>query len=212
MKKLLTALPVAAALLCASLGAASADDATSIQYFTAENVSALLTKWGAAKVTQGKMKSGETKIEFDVQGVTHTAILLACPQGKPGCLGLYLGVPVAIKDGKAPAEAINGFNDALPFGKAVRVDDGSVVVLFRYVISDGGISEENLNVNVAVFTQTPEILAKYLSSVNIVASLPTKAPTAQLGYSTPATTSAHAPSGTSWLQNAANEIAYRRPR
>lgn len=139
-----------------------------IDYFTEANVSALLIKMGAAGVTSSK--EGDTSIvRFEVNGATHAAVIVACPQGKPGCLGLLLVVPVQLTEGTFSSEVVNGFNEKVPFGKAVRSADGKVVVIARYVISDNGILEANLAANVANFAALPATFARFLAS-QVVAS------------------------------------------
>jgi len=161
-----------AAGLCAPTFAQAANEP--IKYFTAENVQAALTGLGAASVTSEKDKTGSLVVRFSVREAPFLAVLTGC-KGQPGCLGLLLVIPVGLPDGKFSHQAVNGFNEVLPFGKAVRGDDGAVVFLSRYLISDGGISEENLRANIGVFTAMPDSFAKYLSA-QLTASLSEPAP------------------------------------
>lgn len=163
-----------AGVLLAALGLASSVQAqefspTPIKYFTAEGLSAVLGKLGAQHVTSAKDQDGDTVVRFQSGEVKYSAIIVAC-KNQPGCLGLLLGVPVSVESGTFSHDVVNGFNDALPFAKAVRTADGKAVVLFRYIISDGGILEANLATNIAVFSALPGAFAKYLSR-QVVASL-----------------------------------------
>jgi hypothetical protein len=139
-----------------------------IKYFTPENVSAIVTKLGAQNVTSAKSENG-TVVRFEANGATYTSLIVAC-KGQPGCLGLLLGIPVSLEGGSFSQDAVNGFNAAIPFGKAVRINDGKSVILYRYVIADGGILEANLGTNIAVFSILPSVFAKYLSQ-QVIASL-----------------------------------------
>lgn len=163
-----------AGVLLAMLGLVSNAQAqefssTPIKYFTAESLSAVLGKLGAQQVTSGKDQEGDTIVRFEAGEVKYTAIIVAC-KNQPGCLGLLLGVPVSVENGTFSHDVVNGFNDALPFAKAVRTNDGKAVVLFRYIISDGGVLEANLATNIAVFSALPGVFAKYLSR-QVVASV-----------------------------------------
>lgn len=162
---------VAAVAVYASASVASA--AGTIDLFTVDKVSSLLTAWGAGNVTTGKTPDGTRDlVRFDSGGATYTAVLTACPKDKVGCYGLYVGIGVESPSGSFTLQTINDFNSVLPFGKAVRTQDGKVALLFRYIISDGGITEDNLRGNIGVLTDMPETFNKYLQSATI-ASLPT---------------------------------------
>lgn len=154
-----------AAALCVSAGASAAD----LKAFTADNVKAALTGMGVANVTSEKDASGTTAVKFAVNEAPFVGLLVGC-KDQQGCLGLLLVIPVGLTEGKFSHQAVNGFNEVLPFGKAVRGDDGAVVFLSRYVIADGGVSDANLRANIAVFTAMPASFAKYLST-QVVASV-----------------------------------------
>jgi hypothetical protein len=139
-----------------------------IKYFTPENVSAVVTKLGAQNVTSAKSENG-TVVRFEANGATYSSLIVAC-KGQPGCLGLLLGIPVSLEGGAFSQDAVNGFNASVPFGKAVRINDGKSVILYRYVIADGGILEANLGTNIAVFSILPSVFAKHLSQ-QVIASV-----------------------------------------
>jgi hypothetical protein len=139
-----------------------------IKYFTPENVTAIVTKLGGQNVNAAKTDNG-TVVRFDANGATYTSLITAC-KGQPGCLGLLLGIPVSLEGGTFSQDAVNSFNAAIPFGKAARTNDGKTVILYRYVIADGGILEANLGTNIAVFSVLPTVFAKHLSQ-QVVASV-----------------------------------------
>lgn len=156
------------ALAALTAGAAAQDFSDKpIKYFTPENVSAVVTKLGGQNVTTAKSENGAV-VRFEANGATYTSVIVAC-KGQPGCLGLLLGIPVSLQGGTFSQDAVNGFNAAVPFGKAVRANDGKSVVLYRYIIADGGILEANLGTNIAVFSILPSVFAKYLSQ-QVIAS------------------------------------------
>jgi hypothetical protein len=163
-------LMMAASLALAATANAEAQEfsATPIKYFTPENVSAVVTKLGGQNVTTAKGENG-TIVRFEANGASYTSVIVAC-KGQPGCLGLLLGIPVSLEgNGSFSQDAVNGFNATIPFGKAVRAPDGKSVILYRYVIADGGIMEANLGTNIAVFSVLPSVFAKYLSQ-QVIAS------------------------------------------
>jgi hypothetical protein len=190
MRKLM----LAAGMLLAISGAAPAAVAqelssTPMTHFTADNVSALLTKIGAQNVTSSKDADGITTIVFEVSGAKFRGILLVC-KTQPNCLGLLLGVPVGLESGTFSAEVVNGFNGSAPFGKAYRVKDGTAVILFRYVISDYGILEANVASNIANFTGMPAAFARHLANQTIASNQDGKPATVNLTTAKPATAAA----------------------
>lgn len=170
MRKLLLGLGLFALAIGGGVSSAVAQQFSDkpIKHFTEANVSALLSKLGATGVSSSK-DGNTTVVRFEVNGATHVAAIVACPQGQPGCLGLLLLVPVALSEGTFAHEVVNGFNEASGFGKAVRSNDGKSVLITRYVISDNGILEGNLAVNISVFTAMPNQFARFLAS-QVVAS------------------------------------------
>lgn len=170
MRKLLLGLGLFALAIGGGVSSAVAQQFSDkpIKHFTEANVSALLIKMGATGVTSSK-DGNTTIVRFEVNGATHVAAIVACPKGQPGCLGLLLLVPVRLAEGTFTHDVINGFNDASAFGKAVRSDDGKSIVITRYVISDNGILEGNLAVNISVFAAMPNQFASFLAS-QVVAS------------------------------------------
>lgn len=190
MRRLILAASMALAILGTAPAAFAQElSSTPITHFTADNVTALLTKIGAQNVTSAKGTDGITSIKFDVSGVKHTGVLLVC-KTQPNCLGLLLGVPVALESGTFSAEVVNGFNGSAPFGKAYRVKDGTAVILFRYVISDYGILEGNVASNIANFTGMPAAFARHLANQTIASNQDGKPATVNLTTATPAAAAA----------------------
>lgn len=177
MRKLMATAALAVAL-CAG---ASAQDfsGTPMANFTADNVSALLTKIGAENVAAAKTNDGAPTVTFEVSGAKFRGVLFVCKQS-PNCFGLLLGVPVFIEGGAISHDAVNGFNGTAPFGKAFRAKDGNAVLLFRYVIADQGIMEGNLASNIANFVGMPAAFARYLSSQTVASNQTGAATTANL--------------------------------
>jgi hypothetical protein len=135
-------------LACASFSPAGAQQL--IQAFTLENVTAALTALGAASVQSGNVTGADGQVtpvvQFQTNGLNHNAALEVCKPEFKGCLGLSIvtiwnGVP------NPDTTAINNFNLAASFGKAVSL--GDAVGLQRYAISDGGITPKNLQENIA---------------------------------------------------------------
>lgn len=171
MRNYLFAAAVASQALLASApaNAAEALTKTAIEGFSEANVSSVLTRLGAADVKRVKVDDDTIVLEYVANGLPFRAVLLHCDQA-PGCLGLLLGIPLKLEGTTVANETVNGFNENYPFGKAYRVDNGAAIVLTRYVIADGGISEINLGINIAVLAAMPSIFVKHMQS-QIVASV-----------------------------------------
>ena len=219
MRNWLKGAGVALAMLGASAAATAAElSMTPITGFTVSNVTSVLTKLGAENVTTGKSSENEDIIRFEAGGIKYAGLIRACGNGH-GCLGLLLGVPVLLEQGTFSADLVNNFNDASPFGKAVRVENGKAVVLFHYVIADGGILESNLGANIAVFSILPGAFAKFASQ-QVVASaekpqvLPVTAPkpAIQLPMGLKPSTGGEHGSLTSSLKAFEKEPAYKLPQ
>ena len=75
-------------------------------------------------------------------------------------------------------------------GRMARERARNLRTLFRYIVADGGITEENLRTNIGVLTQMPEAFNKHLASAT-VASLPGSNRGAQVSFQTWAPSAAH---------------------
>lgn len=190
MRKLMLAAGMALALTGTAPAALAQElSTTPITHFTADNVSALLTKIGAQNVASGKDSSGNATVTFEVGGAKYRGVLLVC-KTQPNCLGLLLGVPVLIESGTFSTEVVNSFNGGAPFGKAYRVKDGTAVILFRYVISDYGILEANVGSNIANFTGMPGAFARHMANQTIASNESGKPATVNLTTEKPAAAAA----------------------
>jgi hypothetical protein len=189
MRKLMLAAGMALAILGTAPAAVAQElSTTPMTHFTADSVTALLTKIGAQNVTSSKDSDGITTIVFEVSGTKFRGILLVC-KTQPNCLGLLLGVGVASDVGYS-TEVVNSFNGSAPFGKAYRSKDGKAVVLFRYVISDYGILEANVGSNIANFTGMPAAFARHMANQTIASNQDGKPATVNLTTAKPATAAA----------------------
>jgi hypothetical protein len=159
---------MALTLLSPALAAPELSKAT-IDYFTEANVSSILNKIGAKNVKRAKAEVDSIVLEFEGNGLPFRAVLTVC-KDRPGCLGLLLGIPLAQDGVTFSHDVINGFNESYLFGKAYRAENGAAVVLSRYIIADGGITEANVGHNIAVFAAMPETFIKHMNS-QIVASV-----------------------------------------
>ena len=209
MRKLILAAGMALALSGTPGAFAQELSSTPLTHFTADNVTALLTKIGAQNVSSAKDTDGITTIAFEASGQKFRGMLLVCKQ-QPNCLGLLLGVAVAAEGGTFSAEIVNSFNGSAPFGKAYRSKDGTAVVLFRYVIADYGILEANVASNVANFTGMPAAFARHLSSQTIASIQDGKPASVNLTSATSATAAA-AEAKASITAKAAKAVALKLP-
>jgi hypothetical protein len=211
MRKLMLAAGMALALTGTAPAAFAQEfSSTPMTHFTATNVSALLTKIGAQNVSSSKDTDGITTVTFEVSGAKFRGILLVC-KTQPNCLGLLLGVPVAIESGTFSSEVVNSFNGGAPFGKAYRVKDGTAVVLFRYVISDYGILEANAASNIANFVGMPAAFARHMANQTIASNESGKPATVNLTAEKPAAAAAAAEVKAAVTDKAAKAVGLKLP-
>jgi hypothetical protein len=176
MRKLLITAATAASIAVTSASAGIEGEqrkATYLDHFSIENVTEVLQKVGATGISSGVTEDKKFSfVRFEFGGIGYIAILTACKE-TPRCAGLLLGTALGASPTETVSfEAVNNFNDTLAFAKVTRTDDGKAVVLSRYVIADGGIADENLATNIAVFTALPQVFAKYLSAQKVASMEP----------------------------------------
>lgn len=136
-----------------------------VNYFTAQNVVAILKEMGAGDATARKHNTQSGKplesVIFTVENMKHVAVLSACNDPK-GCLGLEL-VTIWTDAGKTVNRVhMNNFNAAYPFGKAF-VGPENTIIFQRYAISDGGVSVQNVKSNIGNFVVGTRVFQEYMS-------------------------------------------------
>jgi hypothetical protein len=161
---------IAALVLVAVFAAASpanaADDNPLYEYFTVDNVSESARELGATNI-ETVTEEGTTYVRFQHGNIPINCALQVC-KDRPGCVGLVIGISVNTGGVKTPLEVLNAFNRKLPPVTTLSFDDNSVV-MWRALISLGGIPKKNLTANMGMLISYVPNFIEHLKS-QVVAS------------------------------------------
>jgi hypothetical protein len=134
---------VLAALVSPAL---AAGEATTIDYFTVENVSAALTGMGATDLKTYDAPGGHKGILASLGGYKLAMSIQQCDAA--GCVGLLFGTIFSTEGREVSTETLMSFTKKYPPTPALRSEKG--VALMRAVISNGGMRSTNLQANFAM--------------------------------------------------------------
>ncbi len=172
---------VAVFTVTAALFTSTANADALIKKFTVDKVKAILTSAGAQDVTS-KTTSGLDVVSFSSGELKHVGVLTVCSKDGSGCLGLQL-LTGWDSGGSVPYQTLNSFNYQVPFGSAF-IDPDKTLVYNRYIICDGGVSDENVRINIANFVVGSKKLLQFMLDSQKVASVtPNSSQTALLSFS-----------------------------
>lgn len=157
MRKSLLAAFVAAASALASAPASAADVMTSL---TSDRLSAMFKAAGATEVQVTKPEAGVEVVSLVDGGGTTDFVLMSCTAD--GCPTLQM-VVVFDKDARFTLEAINAYNSKVLNAQAALMPNGNVVLMGLYVLN-GGVTEDNLKFNIAIFLKAPELFTNHILS------------------------------------------------
>jgi hypothetical protein len=145
----------------ALLGPARAADeaATTLDYFTVENVSAALTELGATDLKTYDAPGGHKGIQATLGGYKLAMSIQQCDAA--GCVGLLFGTLFSTEGRDVPAETLLSFTRKYPPTPALRAEGG--VGIMRALISNGGIRSTNLKANFAMLIG---IIPEFVKHVN----------------------------------------------
>lgn len=166
-----TALALAAALLAAPVSAAEgptvSDPAQIIDGLSAEGMTALLTELGAQKIQVLEETAKSKRMVFFDGDVPFNASIELCDLRPGKCVALLI---IVIMDGGSgiPLETINKSNESNLFITAIKGPDGKIA-FGRVTVVDGGVTKQNLAMNVASFVVTFQQKLKALQN-QVVAS------------------------------------------
>jgi len=155
---------------------ARADDATVIDYFTPENVTAAVQELGATNITTTKSDK-QTVVTATIDGYLIGLGIQQC-DGRPGCMGLLVAGVFTTDGKKVTAQSLVDFTTAYPPTPAIQLTSGNVAVV-RAIISLGGIRNGNLKQNIALLAATLPLFAQHINgalvSTNGYAASPSRA-------------------------------------
>lgn len=138
------------------------NEKSSIDYFTTDNVSALLKELGAQQVQVQSNNTGKS-VTFQDGAIPYNAILTVC--NKTTGANCEAAILVVIFEGSTnyPIDAFNNFNKEQSFVTAVKLEENRYAIS-RMVLSSGGVTKKNVAVNIASFASAPAKVVQYLSS------------------------------------------------
>lgn len=155
MRQLLAAVATAAALLAPAKAAGN----ELIARITPERMAAILEEMTGKKAELDKNDAGDPVVAIDPGNGYDEYILSRCdPQG---CLDIQ-ATAFFKKDPKFTLAAVNAYNSSYLNAQASLATDGRVF-LFRFFVTDGGVSEENIKANIKIFMQAPDAFLDVLS-------------------------------------------------
>ncbi|MEQ1752629.1 MAG: YbjN domain-containing protein [Micropepsaceae bacterium] len=138
------------------------NEKSTIDYFTADNVSGLLKELGAQQVQVQSSDTGKS-VTFQDGAIPYNAILTVC--NKTTGANCEATILVVIFEGSTsyPVDAFNNFNKEQSFVTAVKLEENKYAIS-RMLLSSGGVTKKNVAVNIASFASAPAKVMQYLSS------------------------------------------------
>jgi hypothetical protein len=165
---------LAAAVTAAAAFSTQADAADVFSRLTSDRLTTMLKAAGATEIAATKPEAGVEVVTFNDGTGTVNLVLLECTAD--GCGTLQMSI-VFDKDERFTPAAINSFNATYLTAQAAIMSSGNVALMDLYVPA-GGVTEENLQNNLAVFLTSPAQFEKAIQS-QVTASLDTKPGTTQ---------------------------------
>jgi hypothetical protein len=141
---------------------------------TSERVTTMLKAAGATDITATKPEAGVEIVTFNDGNGAVNLVLLECTAD--GCGTLQMSI-IFDKDDRFTPAALNSFNAMYLTAQAATMSSGNVALMDLYVPA-GGVTEENLKNNLAVFLTSPAQFEKAMQS-QVTASVDTKPGAAQ---------------------------------
>jgi len=169
-----TALLTAAMTAAIAFSTAQADAADVFSRLTSERLTTLLKGAGATDITTTKPEAGVEMITFNDGNGAVNLVLLECTAD--GCGTLQMSI-IFDKDPRFTPTALNSFNATYLTAQAAVMTSGNVALMDLYV-PGGGVTEDNLKYNIAVFLTSSTQFEKAMQS-QVSASVDTKPGAAQ---------------------------------
>lgn len=163
MRSLLAAV-AAVGLLISPAQAAGSD---TIQRMTPEQLVAILADVTGKKPEIGKNDAGDPVVSLNTGNGYDDYVLGRCTQ--QGCLDIQ-ATTFFEKDPKLTLAVVNAYNNKYLNAQGSIAADGRVYLVRLFVV-DGGVGKENIEVNIKIFMQSPDLLMEVLST-QATASLP----------------------------------------
>lgn len=141
---------------------------------TSARLLTILKAAGATEVAVTKPEAGVEILTFNDGAGPVNLVLMDC--AADGCGTLQMGV-IFDKDPRFTLSALNSYNATYLNAQAAIMPDGSMG-LMRLYVPGGGVTENNLRLNLAVYLEAPALFEKHIQS-QVTASVDTKPGTVQ---------------------------------
>lgn len=170
---------LAAAFAAAAFASAPAQAADILTALTSQRLTAMLQAAGATQIATEKPQDGVEIVTFNDGNGGVNLILLDCQAGS--CPTLQMSVAFE-KDAKYTLTALNGYNATYLNAQAAVLPNGNVV-LARLYSTLGGVTEDNLKANLAIFLQAPTVFENHINA-QVTAAVDTKGAPAPVAATT----------------------------
>jgi hypothetical protein len=125
---------------------------------SSQQLSDMFKAAGATKIEVTKPEEGVEIVSFDDGNGMIDFVLMNCKSD--GCATLQMTIAFE-KDDRFTLSAINSYNAKILNAQAAQQKSGHVTLVKLYV-PGGGVTEENLKLNIAIFLKAPELFVKHV--------------------------------------------------
>ncbi len=127
---------------------------------TSDRLSNILKAAGATEIEVTKPEAGVEVVTFNDGTGTVNLVLMECTAD--GCGTLQMSV-IFEKDARFTLSALNSFNATYLNAQAAIMPSGNIGLINLY-LPGGGVSENNLRLNLAVYLESPQLFEKHIQS------------------------------------------------
>jgi hypothetical protein len=151
---------LAVATVAIAFGSTGASAQEMFSRLSSDRLSNVLKAAGATQVEVTKPEAGVEVVTFNDGTGTVNLVLMECTAD--GCGALQMSV-IFEKDARFTLSALNSFNATYLNAQAAVMTSGNIGLMDLYVPA-GGVTENNLRANLAVFLESPQLFEKHLQS------------------------------------------------
>lgn len=141
---------------------------------TSDRLSTILKAAGATEIEATKPEAGVEVVTFSDGTGTVNLVLMDCTAD--GCGTLQMSI-IFEKDARFTLSALNSYNATYLNAQAAIMPSGNIGLIKLY-LPGGGVTEDNVRLNLAVYLESPALFEKHIQS-QVTASVDTKPGAAQ---------------------------------
>jgi hypothetical protein len=127
---------------------------------TSDRLSNVLKAAGATQVEVTKPEAGVEVVTFNDGTGTVNLVLMEC--AADGCGVLQMSI-IFEKDARFTLSALNSFNATYLNAQAAVMPSGNIGLIDLYVPA-GGVTENNLRANLAIYLESPKLFEQHIQS------------------------------------------------